>query len=102
MLYYKLIRGSVGHSVALCLDCRESSYFHTTMLCVFSNIIGGFILLHFNCDSVIPAEGRGLHSFHSLHSFRYVWTVGRVHTFIQQSYACFQAGLYFWISTAIM
>ena len=46
-------------SLAVCLDCRESSYFHTTMLCVFSNIIGGFILLHFNCDSEVPAEGTG-------------------------------------------
>ena len=39
------------------LDCRESSYFHTTTLCVFSNIIGGFIILHFNCDSKVPAVG---------------------------------------------
>ena len=46
-------------SLAVCLHCRESSYFHTTMLCVFSNIIGGFILLHFNCDSEVPAEGTG-------------------------------------------
>ena len=46
-------------SLAVCLDCRESSYFHTTMLRVFSNIIGGFILLHFNCDSEVPAEGTG-------------------------------------------
>ena len=29
------------------------------MLCVFSNIIGGFILLHSNCDSEVPAEGTG-------------------------------------------
>ena len=29
------------------------------MLCVFSNIIGGFILLHYNCDSEVPAEGTG-------------------------------------------
>ena len=55
MLYYKLII----LSLAVCLDCRESSYFHTTMLCVFSNIIGGFILLHFNCDNEVPAEGTG-------------------------------------------
>ena len=46
-------------SLAVCLDCRESSYFHTTILCVFSNIISGFILLHFNCDSEVPAEGTG-------------------------------------------
>ena len=46
-------------SLAVCLDCRESSYFHTTMLCVFSNIIGGFILLHFNFDSEVPAEVTG-------------------------------------------
>ena len=39
MLYYKLIRGWGGH-VAVCLDCRESSYFHMTILCVFSNIMG--------------------------------------------------------------
>ena len=58
MLYYKLIRGALL-SLAVCLHCRESSYFHTTMLCVFSNIIGGFILLHFNCDSEVPAEGTG-------------------------------------------
>ena len=57
MLYFKLIRGwGTGEgTLALCLDCRESSYFHTAMLCVFSNIIGGFILLHFNCDSEVPA-----------------------------------------------
>ena len=35
----------------VCLDCRESSYIQTTVLCVFSNIIGGFIFLHFHCDS---------------------------------------------------
>ena len=33
------------------------------MLCVFSNIIGGFILLHFNCDSEVPAEGTGYTSY---------------------------------------
>ena len=58
MLYYKLIRGGEG-TLALCLDCRESSDFHTAMLCVFSNIIGGFKLLQFNCDSEVPAEGTG-------------------------------------------
>ena len=61
MLYYKLIRGGEG-TLAVYLDCRESSYFHTTILCVFSNIgniIGGFILLHFNCDSEVPAVGTG-------------------------------------------
>ena len=58
MLYYTLIRGWGGHSCGL-FDCRESSYFHTTMLCVFSNIIGGFILLHFNCDNEVPAVGTG-------------------------------------------
>ena len=51
--------GTGEGTLALCLDCRESSYFHTAMLCVFSNIIGGFILLHFNCDSEVPAEGTG-------------------------------------------
>ena len=25
----------------------------------YLNIIGGFILLHFNCDSEVPAEGTG-------------------------------------------
>ena len=59
MLYYKLIRGCGEATLALYLDCRETSYFHTAMLCVFSNIIGGFILLHFNCDSEVPAEGTG-------------------------------------------
>ena len=61
MLYFKLIRGLKRAllSLAVCLDCRESSYFHTIMLCVFSNMIGGFILLHFNCDSEVPAEGTG-------------------------------------------
>ena len=34
------------------------------MLCVFSNIIGGFILLHFNCESEVPAEGTGYTSIH--------------------------------------
>ena len=32
------------------------------MLCVFSNIIGGFILLHFNLDSEVPAEVTGYNS----------------------------------------
>ena len=41
----------------VCLDCREITYFHTTMLCMFSNIIGGFILLHFNDHSEVPAVG---------------------------------------------
>ena len=61
MLYYKLIRALL--SLAVCLDCRESSFFHTTMLRVFSNIIGGLILLHFNCDSKVPAEGTGYTSY---------------------------------------
>ena len=51
-LYYKLIEGSL----AVCLYCRESSYFHTTMLCV---LLGGCIRLHFNCDSEVPAVGTG-------------------------------------------
>ena len=59
MLYYISLLGGGEGTLALCLDCRESSYFHTAMLCVFSNIIGGFILLHFNCDSEVPAEGTG-------------------------------------------
>ena len=53
MQYYKLVKGSA--LIAVCLDCRESSYFHTTKLCVFLNIIGGLILLHFKCDSEVPA-----------------------------------------------
>ena len=36
MLYYKLIRGSGEGTLALCLDCRESSYFHTTMLVCYA------------------------------------------------------------------
>ena len=43
-------------SLAVCLYCRESSYFHTTMLCV---LLGGCIRLHFNCDSEVPAVGTG-------------------------------------------
>ena len=45
--------------LAVCLDCRKSSYFHKTVLCVISNILGGCLLLHFNCDSEVPAEGTG-------------------------------------------
>ena len=56
---------SLEGTLAVCLDCRESSYFHTTVLCVFSNIIGGFILLHFNCDSEVPAEGTGYTNYSS-------------------------------------
>ena len=33
------------------------------MLCVISNILGGCILLHFNCDSKVPAEGTGYTSY---------------------------------------
>ena len=29
------------------------------MLCVLSNILGGCIRLHFNCDSEVPAVGTG-------------------------------------------
>ena len=46
----------VEGSLAVCLYCRESSYFHTTMLCV---LLGGCIRLHFNCDSEVPAVGTG-------------------------------------------
>ena len=56
----------IGHSIAVCLDCRESSYFHKTVLCVISNILGGCILLHFNCDSEVPAEGTGYTSYYIL------------------------------------
>ena len=49
--------------LAVCLDCRESSYFHKTVLCVISNMLGGFLLLHFNCDSEVPAEGTGYTSY---------------------------------------
>ena len=58
------------------MDCRESSYFHTTMLCVFSNIIGGFILLHFNCDSEVPAEGTGYTSYNILAGTRLTLKTG--------------------------
>ena len=37
----------------------ERSYFLTTMLCMFTNLIDRFILLHFNCASEVSAVGTG-------------------------------------------
>ena len=52
----RFARNTIEGSLAVCLYCRESSYFHTTMLCV---LLGGCIRLHFNCDSEVPAVGTG-------------------------------------------
>ena len=65
MVYYLSILGGAGGEGTHCgLFGLQSliavcSYFHTTMLYVFSNIIGGFILLHFDCDSEVPTVGKG-------------------------------------------
>ena len=36
---------------------REFILKYDNVICVFSNIIGGFILLHFNCTNEVPAVG---------------------------------------------
>ena len=54
---------SLEGTLAVCLDCRESSNFHKTVLCVISNILGGCIRLHLNCDSEVPAVGTGYTRF---------------------------------------
>ena len=47
---------SLEGNLAICLDCRESSYFHKKVLCVISNILGGCIV--YVCISTAIVKSR--------------------------------------------
>ena len=66
------------------------------MLCVLSNILGGCIRLHFNCDSEVPALGTGYTSKlirvgdtqYSLRSAVCLDCRERVHTLVHTTKLC--------------